>query len=87
MNSTLGRTELFILTYAAFIISTVFVLGFLGVTRLDIYLAAFAVEYFAVIPITGPHGPAETERQLIIGAMVLTVFIVIAAERILQLAV
>jgi hypothetical protein len=85
MSSSLERIEIFFLAYAFLISSTVIILSALMVTQIDVYLAAFAIEYFVAILATSPHNPGETRRERIIGVMLLVVFTGIVIERVLLL--
>ena len=84
---TLGiqKIEVFLVSYACLIFSTVVVLSYLNVEQLDIYIAGFAIEYFIVILATAPHNPEESRRQRVIGIMLLVIFTGIVIERVLQL--
>jgi hypothetical protein len=85
MSASLERIEIFFLAYAFLISSTVSILSALIVTQIDVYLAAFAIEYFILILATSPHRPGETRRERIIGGLLLIVFTGIVIERVLLL--
>lgn len=85
MSATVERIEVFFVAYSILIVLTLLALSALVVTQIDIYLAAFAIEYFVVVLATSPHNPGETRRERIIGVMLLIVFTAIVIGRVLQL--
>ncbi len=87
MTSGIQKIEIFLISYASLIFSTVLVFSYLGVGQIDIYVAGFAIEYFIVILATAPHNPEESRRQRVIGIMLLVIFTGIVIERVLQLLV
>jgi hypothetical protein len=79
------KTDLFLVSYAFLVVSTVVVLSYLSVTQIDVYVSGFAIEYFIVVLATAPHSSEELRRQWIIGIMLLIVFAGIVIGRVLQL--
>jgi hypothetical protein len=77
------KIEILLLIYGCFIFCTVFVLSYFAVYQLDIYLTAFAIEFFLAVLVTSPYGHAETRRQMVIGAVLVVIFIGIVFEHIL----
>lgn len=78
--------ETFLLIYAALIFSSVFLLNyFFSVSAIDIYLTAFAIEFFVAVLATSPYNHEETKRQMFIGAVLLVIFAGVVAERMLSL--
>ena len=85
MTSGIQKIEVFLISYACLIVSTVVVLSYLNVGQVDIYVAGFAIEYFIVILATAPYNPEESRRQRLIGIIFLIIFTGIVIERVLQL--
>jgi len=85
MSASIERIEIFFLAYAFLIVSTLLALSALTVTQIDVYLAAFAIEYFIAVLATSPHNPGETRRERIIAVMLLIVFAGIVIGRVLEL--
>ena len=85
MSASIERIEIFFLAYAFLIVSTLLALSALTVTQIDVYLAAFAIEYFVAVLATSPHNPGETRRERIIAVMLLIVFAGIVIGRVLEL--
>jgi len=82
---SLERVEIFLIAYACLLVFTVIALSALMVSEIDIYVAAFVIEYFVVIFATSPHYPVETRRERIIGIMLLAVFSEILIQHVIQL--
>jgi len=74
----------FLLTYAALVLFTVTGMSFLDITELDLYLAAFAVEFFLSSELLSPSSRSEARRRNLIALGMLMLFIVIAATRLLR---
>lgn len=85
MRPGVEKVEILLLTYASLVFSTVLVLSYFDVSRVDIYLAAFAVEYFVAIFATAPHSPIETKRQMLLGMMFIVIFSGVLVERLLEI--
>lgn len=85
MRSGVERVEILLLVYASLIFSTVLILSYLTVSRIDIYLAAFAIEYFVAVLATAPYGPKEAKRQMLMGAVFMILFAVVVVERLLEI--
>jgi uncharacterized membrane protein YczE len=85
LTSGIQKIEVFLVSYACLIVSTVVVMSYLNVGQVDIYIAGFAIEYFIVILATSPYNPEESRRQRVIGVMLLVIFTGIVIERVLQL--
>jgi len=85
LTSGIQKIEVFLISYACLIVSTVVVLSYLNVGQVDIYVAGFAIEYFIVILATAPYNPEESRRQRLIGIIFLIIFTGIVIERVLQL--
>ncbi len=81
----MNNVQAFLITYASFVASTVFVLSFLTPDRIDIYLAFFVVEFFVASDLTSPFGPADHRRKRILGLVMLVIFTAIVVQRILEL--
>ena len=85
MTSGIQKIEVFLISYACLIVSTVIVLSYLNVGQVDIYVAGFAIEYFIVILATAPYNPEESRRQRLLRIIFLIIFTGIVIERVLQL--
>jgi len=85
MSLRLERIEISLLAYAVIILCTVAALSSLMVSGIDVYVAAFIIEYFIVILATAPHYPAETRRERIIGAMLFVIFSEILIRYLIEL--
>lgn len=85
MELGLERIEIFLITYACLVVSTVLVMSYLSVTQIDVYVAALAIEYFVAILATSPHTPGETRRERVLGVMLMVVFAAIVVERVIAL--
>jgi len=85
LTSGIRKIEVFLISYACLIVSTVVVLSYLNVGQIDIYVAGFAIEYFIVILATAPYTPEESRRQRLIGIVLLVIFTGVVIERVLQL--
>jgi hypothetical protein len=79
------NTDAFIIMYAAFLFSTVVILSLLGVDRIDVYVALFAIEFFVGSELTSPFRPTESHRRTLIGIILLTIFTGIVIERIVEI--
>jgi len=77
--------DVFILTYSALAFSTIVLLSLLGVSRIDIYVALFAVEFFVASLIISPSSPLESRRKTIMGIVLLAVFVGVVIWRILEI--
>jgi len=77
--------DVFILTYSALSFSTIVLLSLLGVNRIDIYVALFAIEFFVASIITSPSSPLESRRKTIMGILLLAVFVGVIISRILEI--
>jgi hypothetical protein len=77
--------DVFILTYSALSFSTIVLLSLLGVNRIDIYVALFAIEFFVASIITSPSSPLESRRKTIMGILLLAIFAVIIVQRIVEI--
>jgi hypothetical protein len=77
--------DVFILTYSALSFSTIVLLSLLGVNRIDIYVALFAIEFFVASIITSPSSPLESRRKTIMGIVLLAVFVGVIIWRILEI--
>ena len=77
--------DVFILTYSALAFSTIVLLSLLGVNRIDIYVALFAVEFFVASLIISPSSPLESRRKTIMGILLLAVFVGVVIWRILEI--
>jgi len=77
--------DVFILTYSALSFSTIVLLSLLGVNRIDIYVALFAIEFFVASIITSPSSPLESRRKTIMGILLLAVFVGVVIWRILEI--
>ncbi len=80
-------TDSFLVTYAAILFSTVVILSLLSVDSVDVYIALFAIEFFATSEFTSPLGPAESRRKTILGLLLLAIFTGIVVERIVEILV
>jgi hypothetical protein len=60
-------------------------LSLLGVNRIDIYVALFAIEFFVAFIITSPSSPLESRRKTIMGILLLAVFVGVVIWRILEI--
>jgi uncharacterized membrane protein len=85
MRTGLEKIELLLLIYGALIFYTVFILSYLSVSRFDLYMTAFAIEFFLCVIATAPYTSAETRRQMIVGIALLAVFAGVAAVQILAI--
>jgi hypothetical protein len=83
MRTGLEKIELLLLIYATLVFYTVFLLSYLDVSRLDLYMTAFVVEFFVGVIVTAPYTSAETRRQMVVGVALLAVFAGVALEQIL----
>jgi len=81
----LKSTEAFLIIYATFIFSTVIVLSLLGLERIDVYVALFAIEFFVACELTSPFGPSESLRKTVIGILLLAIFAGIVVERVVEI--
>jgi hypothetical protein len=79
------NTELFIIIYAALLFSTVVILSLLGVERIDVYVALFAIEFFVASEVLSPFGATESRRKTIMGILLLAIFTGIIIERIMEI--
>jgi hypothetical protein len=79
------NTDAFIIMYAALLFSTVVVLSMLGVDRIDVYVALFAIEFFVSSELTSPFRPSESRRRTLVGILLLAIFSGIVIERILEI--
>jgi hypothetical protein len=79
------NTDAFIMAYATLLFSTVVVLSMLGVDRIDVYVALFAIEFFVASELTSPFRPSESRRRTLVGILLLTIFTGIVIERILEI--
>ena len=77
--------DVFILTYSALSFSTIVLLSLLGVNRIDIYVALFAIEFFVASILTSPSSPLESRRKTIMGILLLAVFVGVVIWRILEI--
>ncbi len=78
--------EVFIEGYAVAALSTVVILSFLGVGRIEIYLAFLALEFLAISefnPTVLTH--AESRRRNLIGLLLLAIFASIVIVRLLEI--
>jgi hypothetical protein len=78
-------TDVFIITYAALMFSTVVILSLLGVDAIDMYVALFAIEFFIASELTSPFAPDESHRRTIMGILLLVIFTGIVLERIMEI--
>jgi hypothetical protein len=78
-------TDAFIIMYAAFLFSTVVILSLLGVDRIDVYVALFAIEFFVASELTSPFRLTESHRRTLIGIILLAIFTGIVIERIVEI--
>lgn len=85
MSIRLERIEIFLLSYACLVLFTVIALSSLMISALDIYVAAFTIEYFIAVLATAPHYPVETKRERYLGVMLLSVFGVILIVHVVAL--
>jgi hypothetical protein len=79
------NTDAFIIMYAALLFSTVVALSMLGVDRIDIYVALFAIEFYVSSELTSPFHPSESLRRTVVGILLLAIFSGIVIERILEI--
>ena len=79
------NTDVSIIMYAALLFSTVITLSLLGVDRIDVYVALFAIEFFVASELTSPFRPDESRRRTLMGILLLTIFTAIVIERILEI--
>jgi len=79
------NTDIFLIMYAALIFSTVVILSLLSVERIDVYVALFAIEFFAASELTSPFGHTESRRKTIIGILLLAIFTGIILERMVEI--
>lgn len=77
--------DVFILTYSALSFSTIVLLSLLGVNRIDIYVALFAIEFFVASIITSPSSPLESRRKTLMGILLLAVFVGVVIWRVLEI--
>jgi hypothetical protein len=85
MSLSIERIEIFLLIYASLVVCTVTALSSLMISQIDVYVAAFIIEYFIAILATAPHYPIETKRERIIGVMLLIVFSEILIQHVIAL--
>jgi hypothetical protein len=79
------NTDVFIITYAALLFSTVVILNLLNVERIDVYVALFAIEFFVASELNSPLGPLESRRKIVMGILLLVIFTGIVLERIVEI--
>lgn len=79
------RLDVFILAYSALAFSSIVLLSLLGVERIDIYIALFAIEFFVASIITSPSSPFESRRKTIMGIVLLAIFAGVVIWRILEI--
>jgi hypothetical protein len=79
------NTDVFIITYAALLFSTVVILNLLNVERIDVYVALFAIEFFVASELNSPLGPPESRRKTVVGILLLVIFTGIVLERIVEI--
>ena len=75
----------FLITYATLAFSSVVALSLIGVERVDVYVALFAIEFFVASELTPPFNPRMTRRKAIMEAMLLAIFAVIVIERVVEI--
>jgi hypothetical protein len=63
----------------------VVVLSMLGVDRIDVYVALFAIEFFVASELNSPFRPGESRRRTLVGILLLAIFSGIVIERILEI--
>ena len=85
MSLSLERIEVFLLAYAGLVVCTVIALSSLMVLQIDVYVAAFIVEYFVMVLATAPHYPVEIRRERIVGVMLFVVFAEILIRYVVEL--
>lgn len=71
--------------YATFLFSTVVILSLLGVDRIDVYVALFAIEFFVASELGSPFRQSESHRRTLVGILLLTIFTGIVIERIVEI--
>jgi hypothetical protein len=79
------NTDAFIIVYAALLFSTVVILSMLGIDKIDVYVAFFAIEFFVASELDSPFRPSESRRRTLVGIVLLTIFAGVVIERILEI--
>ena len=74
----------FLLTYASLVLFTVVGMSFLDITELDLFLAAFAIEFFLSSELLSPSSRSEARRRSLVALGMLALFVVIVATRLLR---
>lgn len=77
---------LFVVAYGITALSTVVVLSFLGVGRIEIYLAFLTLEFLAISEFNlMPLTRSESQRKNVIGILLLAIFAGIVIVRLIQI--
>lgn len=79
------NTDTFLISYATLAFSTVTVLSFFSLDRIELYLALFIIEFFAASELTSPFDKTESRRKNTIGILLLVLFATVIAGRMLEL--
>lgn len=77
--------NVFLISFATFVFSTVFVLSLLNEQAVDVYVALFMIEFFIASELVSPLSAAEHRKKTIVETMMLIVFAAIVIGRIVQI--
>jgi hypothetical protein len=75
----------FLITYATLAFTSVTTLSLIGVETLDVYIALFVILFFVAAELTPTFSPMGSRKKVILEIALLAIFVVIVAERVVQI--
>jgi len=75
----------FLISYAALAFTSLIILSLAGVETLDVYIALFVILFFVETELTPTFSPTGSMKKVILEIALLAIFVLIVAERVVQI--
>ena len=80
----MNNTNAFLIVYATVAFSTVIIFSLINLQGLDLYAAAFAIEFLCVFELVPPPTTPESHGGTIMRVLMLSLFVVVIAQRVIH---
>jgi hypothetical protein len=83
-TAAVNNTNAFLIVYAILAFSTVIIFSLINLQGLDLYAATFAIEFLAIFELVPPPTTPGSHGGTIMRVLMLSLFVVVIAQRIIH---